>query len=86
MAGVMLIGMGLARLGRLMTFIPHPVTTGFTAGIALVIATLQLKDVLGLELVGAPESFFDRLEHDVAGAGHPVGLGARCSPASRSRC
>src|SRR5687768_59 len=35
MAGVMQIGMGLARLGRLMTFIPHPVTTGFTAGIAV---------------------------------------------------
>jgi sulfate permease, SulP family len=62
MAGVMQVGMGLARLGRLMTFIPHPVTTGFTTGIALVIATIQLKDVLGLELAGAPESFFDRLE------------------------
>jgi sulfate permease, SulP family len=62
MAGLMQIGMGLARLGRLMTFIPHPVTTGFTAGIALVIATIQLKDVLGLEVVGSPESFFDRLE------------------------
>jgi SulP family sulfate permease len=62
MAGVMQIGMGLARLGRLMTFIPHPVTTGFTAGIALVIATIQLKDVLGLEMLGSPESFFDRIE------------------------
>ncbi len=62
MAGVMQIGMGLARLGRLMTFIPHPVTTGFTAGIALVIATIQLKDVLGLEVLGSPESFFDRLD------------------------
>lgn len=48
MAGVILIAMGLARLGRLMQFVPHPVTTGFTAGIALVIAMFQLKDVLGL--------------------------------------
>jgi SulP family sulfate permease len=62
MAGLMQIGMGLARLGRLMTFIPHPVTTGFTTGIALVIATIQLKDVLGLEVVGSPETYFDRLE------------------------
>src|SRR5258705_7214768 len=36
MAGVMLVGMGLARLGRLIQFIPHPVTTGFTTGIAVV--------------------------------------------------
>ena len=50
MAGVMLLAMGLARLGRLMQFVPHPVTTGFTAGIALVIALLQLKDVMGLRL------------------------------------
>lgn len=48
MAGVILIAMGLARLGRLMQFVPHPVTTGFTAGIALVIALFQLKDVFGL--------------------------------------
>lgn len=50
MAGVMLLAMGLARLGRLMQFVPHPVTTGFTAGIALVIAILQLKDAMGLQL------------------------------------
>lgn len=49
MAGVILIAMGLARLGRLMQFVPHPVTTGFTAGIALVIAMFQLKDVFGLK-------------------------------------
>jgi SulP family sulfate permease len=50
MAGIMLVLMGIARFGRLMTFIPHPVTTGFTAGIALVIALLQLKDIMGLSL------------------------------------
>lgn len=49
MAGVILIAMGLARLGRLMQFVPHPVTTGFTAGIALVIGLFQLKDVFGLK-------------------------------------
>src|SRR6185369_15584849 len=50
MAGVILIGMGLARLGKLMQFVPHPVTTGFTMGIAVVIGLLQLKDVLGVKL------------------------------------
>src|SRR5690242_9862912 len=50
MAGVMLVLMGIARFGKLMTFIPHPVTTGFTTGIALVIALLQLKDIMGLQL------------------------------------
>jgi sulfate permease, SulP family len=50
MAGVMLILMGLARLGKLMQFVPHPVTSGFTMGIAVVIAALQLKDVFGVKL------------------------------------
>jgi SulP family sulfate permease len=61
MAGIIQIVMGVARLGRLIEFIPHPVTTGFTSGIALVIASIQLKDVFGLELAHAPESFIERL-------------------------
>jgi SulP family sulfate permease len=50
MAGVILIVMGLARLGKLMEFVPHPVTTGFTMGIAVVIGVLQLKDAFGVSL------------------------------------
>lgn len=50
LAGVMLVAMGLTRLGRLIQFIPHPVSTGLTAGIALVLALLQLRNVLGLRL------------------------------------
>jgi SulP family sulfate permease len=61
MGGVVLIVMGLARLGQFIEYIPHPVTTGFTAGIATVIATLQIKDLLGLQLGRNPEHFFDRL-------------------------
>ncbi|HMC95308.1 MAG TPA: SulP family inorganic anion transporter, partial [Polyangia bacterium] len=61
MGGLILILMGLGRLGQFIEFIPHPVTTGFTAGIATVIATLQIKDVLGLKLARSPESFFDRI-------------------------
>ncbi|MCK6457488.1 MAG: C4-dicarboxylic acid transporter DauA [Phycisphaerae bacterium] len=61
MAGLLLIAMGLARLGRLIEFIPYPVTTGFTAGISVVIASLQVKDFLGLSLPGTPEHFVERL-------------------------
>jgi SulP family sulfate permease len=62
MAGVMLVGLALARMGRLLQFIPHPVTTGFTAGIAVVIATLQLKDLLGLTVPHMPEHYLERVE------------------------
>lgn len=62
MAGLILIGIALLRLGRLIEFIPFPVTTGFTAGIATVIAVLQVKDLLGLKLATNPEHFFERLE------------------------
>jgi SulP family sulfate permease len=61
MGGLILIGMGLGRLGQFIEFIPHPVTTGFTAGIATVIATLQIKDVFGLRLPRSPDSYFDRI-------------------------
>lgn len=61
MAGIMLIGMGVARMGKLIQFIPYPVTTGFTTGIAVVIASLQFKDFFGLELAAQPEHFLDRL-------------------------
>ncbi|HET8648323.1 MAG TPA: SulP family inorganic anion transporter, partial [Vicinamibacteria bacterium] len=61
MAGAMLVAMGMLRLGKLIEFIPHPVTTGFTAGIATVIATLQIKDLLGLRLAHQPDHFHERL-------------------------
>ncbi|HEX4341550.1 MAG TPA: C4-dicarboxylic acid transporter DauA [Polyangiaceae bacterium] len=60
LAGVFLIAMGLLRLGALIRFIPYPVTTGFTAGIATVIATLQLKDVFGLDAGKLPDHFVER--------------------------
>ncbi len=61
LGGLILVAMGLLRLGRLIQFIPHPVTTGFTAGIATVIASLQIKDLLGLRLSSNPEHFSDKL-------------------------
>ena len=61
LAGAILLAMGLLRLGKLIQFIPYPVTTGFTAGIAVVIALLQLKDVFGLTVASLPEHTFERL-------------------------
>ena len=61
MAGVLLLAMGLFRLGRLIQFIPHPVTTGFTAGIGTVIGVLQLKDLLGLRPTRTPDHFAERV-------------------------
>jgi SulP family sulfate permease len=70
MAGVLLVGMGVMRLGRLIEFIPHPVTTGFTAGIATVIATLQIKDVLGLPIAKMPDSYVEKIGALWSARGH----------------
>jgi SulP family sulfate permease len=68
LAGIILVLMGLARLGKLMQFVPHPVTSGFTMGIALVIAVLQLKDVFGVRLPRT-EGVFDYLDALVSARG-----------------
>jgi SulP family sulfate permease len=60
MAGVILIALGVARLGTAIKFIPYPVTTGFTAGIAVLIASQQVKDVLGLAMPTVPADFFPK--------------------------
>ncbi|MFT4149199.1 MAG: SulP family inorganic anion transporter [Paracoccaceae bacterium] len=52
LSGLMLIGLGLSRLGGYIRFIPYPVTVGFTAGIALIIFSSQIKDLFGLTLTG----------------------------------
>lgn len=62
MAGLLLVAMGVARLGRLIQFIPNPVTTGFTAGIATVIATLQIKDLLALPIAHMPETYVEKVQ------------------------
>jgi SulP family sulfate permease len=61
MSGVLLVVMALMRLGRFIEYIPEPVTLGFTGGIAVVIATLQIKDFFGLPLQGMPEHYWDKL-------------------------
>jgi sulfate permease, SulP family len=57
LAGAMLILLGLARLGTIIKYIPYPVVTGFTSGIAVIIFTSQIKDFLGLELASVPADF-----------------------------
>ncbi len=62
MAGVLLLVMGLTGLGSAVKYIPRPVTIGFTNGIALLIASTQVKDFLGLKTPPVPSEFFARLE------------------------
>lgn len=67
LAGVMLIAMGIARMGALIKFIPYPVTTGFTTGIAVIILAGQIKDLLGLRGLGEgdegiPPEFVGKIE------------------------
>ncbi|WP_310550619.1 SulP family inorganic anion transporter [Paenibacillus glufosinatiresistens] len=65
MAGVILVLMGLLRLGGLIRFIPKPVTVGFTAGIAVIIFTGQIASFLGLRGVRRHEAFLGNM-HEVA--------------------
>lgn len=76
MAGCILVAMGITRMGRLIQYIPYPVTTGFTSGIAVVIATLQIKDLLGLQMEHAPEHYLQRVAALVAALPslHPADL------------
>lgn len=59
-AGLVLVAMGCARMGRLIQYVPYPVTIGFTAGIGAVVATFQVNDFLGLGL-DVPPHIFDKI-------------------------
>ncbi|MCR8914727.1 C4-dicarboxylic acid transporter DauA [Marinobacter panjinensis] len=61
MSGVLLLIMAFMRLGRFIEYIPESVTLGFTGGIAVVIATLQVKDFFGLNIEQMPEHYWDKL-------------------------
>ncbi|HTZ88745.1 MAG TPA: SulP family inorganic anion transporter [Alloacidobacterium sp.] len=62
MAGALLIVMGLTGFGAAVKFIPRPVTIGFTNGIALLIASTQIKDFLGLKTLAVPSDFIGRMK------------------------
>lgn len=81
-AGALLVMMGLARLGSVIKFIPHPVIVGFTSGIAVIIFSSQIKDILGLSMGDVPADFiekwaaFGRFASTVDPASVAVGLGS----------
>lgn len=60
LAGIILIGFGILRLGNVIKFIPHTVIVGFTSGIAVTIFSTQIKDALGLPLESMPERFLPK--------------------------
>lgn len=57
LAGIMLVLMGIFKLGTLIKFIPYPIVIGFTSGIAVTIFSTQIKDFLGLTIAEVPSSF-----------------------------
>lgn len=80
LAGIFLIVMGLARLGSLIKFIPHPVTAGFTSGIAVIILSSQIKDFCGLT-VDVPSEFLAKWQVLLANlpAASPLATGVAAS-------
>ncbi|XOF34516.1 MAG: C4-dicarboxylic acid transporter DauA [Candidatus Electrothrix sp. YB6] len=61
MAGMILILLGIGKLGRLIEIVPYPVTVGFTAGIGVVIGTFQIKDFFGLQIESTGGHYLDKL-------------------------
>ncbi|KUO59632.1 sulfate permease [bacterium BRH_c32] len=62
MAGIILMIMGFARFGSIIKFIPYPVVVGFTSGIAVVIFSSQINDLLGLNIQKVPADFIEKWE------------------------
>ena len=73
MAGIILVILGLTGLGTAVTFIPRPVVVGFTNGIAVLIASTQIKDFFGLQIDKVPGEFVGRIEA-VASHFHTISL------------
>ena len=69
MAGVILIALGVTKLGGAIKFIPAPVVTGFTSGIAVIIFSGELRDFFGLKMPGVPAEFVAKIEAYAAHAG-----------------
>ncbi|MDU5801929.1 MAG: C4-dicarboxylic acid transporter DauA, partial [Haemophilus parainfluenzae] len=62
LSGIILVIMALSRLGRLIEYIPLPVTLGFTCGIGITIGTLQIKDFLGLDIAHMPSHYIEKVQ------------------------
>jgi sulfate permease, SulP family len=82
MAGVLLIVMGLTGLGAMVKFFPRPVVAGFTNGIAILIASTQIRDFFGLRMDHVPGDFFHRMSaiasnfHTLNWAATAIGAGS----------
>jgi SulP family sulfate permease len=77
LAGLIMIALGLLRLGATIKYIPHPVTVGFAAGIAVIIFASQLRDFLGLEIAKEPGPLFAKIDAlwNALGTMKPLALG-----------
>jgi SulP family sulfate permease len=92
MAGVLMVAMGLLRLGNLLKFFPHTLVLGFTSGIAVIILSSQVKDFFGLDMGAVPSDFIEKwtasssisalaIDRDLAVAlacGHGAGHASSC--------
>lgn len=81
LAGLILIAAAIFRLGQWIKYIPEPVVTGFTSGIAVIIFTSQIKDLLGLSMSSVPAEFLEKWPafweaRDTIGIAAPLGLGS----------
>ena len=84
MAGILLVVMGIAGMGTAVKFIPRPVVIGFTNGIAVLIASTQMKDFFGLQMDKVPGVFWLRLEALAASFDTLSTTKRRCSQRRRS--
>jgi SulP family sulfate permease len=77
MAGVILVVMGFAKFGDAIKFIPHPLVTGFTSGIAIIILSGQVKDFFGLQMGSVPANFLAKWQAyaQAAGSVSPAAVG-----------
>lgn len=80
LAGIMLVLMGLLRMGSMIKFIPYTITTGFTAGIAVTIIIGQIKDFLGLTFQNSPIETMEKVEEIAAciGTANVTALAVGC--------
>lgn len=62
MAGVMVIGFGLLKLGTIIKYLPFPITSGFTNGIGILLLISQIKDLFGLQIDKVPSDFFGKIQ------------------------
>lgn len=73
MAGIILILLGLSGLGRFVKYMPYPVTTGFSAGIGVMIFSQQIKDFFGLDIAQSSAGFFEKW-HEYMQSFHTINL------------